>query len=123
MLVQPLGGFTKTYAAPAPLCANSAPTATVSLLIETLYPKASPSAPSLALSLAVSVMSVHPVGGLTNTYAAPGPCCWGVWKSKLEAFAAPTMIVSPLIATDVPNPAPPSEDVRKAVLATFTPPP
>ena len=62
---QPVGGATKTYAAPLPV----APTITVPPETATERPSWSCPVASEAVSLAVSVASVQPAAGLTNTYA------------------------------------------------------
>ena len=63
------------------------------------------------VSLAVCVELTQPPAGLTYTYAALLP-------------GAPATIVSPSIATDVPNacPAAPSEAVSLAVCVAFAQP-
>src|ERR1700722_3248873 len=115
----PNSGFTNTYADPCfdwPTWWNGLPMTTVSPEIETAKPNRSEAAPSDAVSSAVSVMSVQPDVGSTNTYAAPwsafGPIC---------LCAALATSVSPEIETDEPRKSrvAPSEAVNSAVWVAF----
>src|SRR6266540_2518834 len=86
---------TNTYAEPAMVSPNWAPTTAVSPLIPTASPNRSPDAASLAVSFACWL---QPVPLRTNTYAEPasGP-------ASVSSEMAPTTAVSPLTATERPK--------------------
>src|SRR6266545_3212053 len=86
---------TNTYAEPAMVSPNGAPTTAVSPLIPTASPNRSPDAASLAVSFACWL---QPVPLRTNTYAEPasGP-------ASVSSEMAPTTAVSPPTATERPK--------------------
>ena len=114
-LAQTVSGLTNTNAAPASLSAPLAPTTMMSPSIATERPKYSRSARVEAVSSAVSLPLAQTVSGLTNTNAAP---------ASLSAPLAPTTMVSPSAATDIPrlSPAAALEAVSLAVSLLLTQP-
>jgi hypothetical protein len=96
VLAQPAAGLTYTYTAPFdPLLSCEDPTNTVSPEIATACPNPSFGTPPDAVSFASKVdVSAQPEAGLTKTYAAAR------W-----ANGAPTTIVSPENATELPKAA------------------
>ena len=85
---QPVSGFVKTYATPAPP-PPGVPTTMVSPDTETACPNRLPAVLPDAVSFAGADISAHPVSGLVYAYAAPAP-------------GAPTTIVVPSVATEYP---------------------
>ena len=89
-------------------------------------PNSSFAAPSGAVNLAPSVLSVQPpVAGLVKTYAAPGPTSTFAPFSSYWGWCAPTTTVSSSNDTEIPNLsfATPSEAVSLAVSVASAQPP
>jgi hypothetical protein len=99
VVVQPPAGSVNTNACPPPL-ASGAPTTTFDPSTATDVPK-SVSLPGADSSAAGYIVLTQPPCGSVKTYADPG----SLLPLSALPYSAPTTIVVPEIATDVPNAA------------------